>query len=339
MSDLTVTPRLVARAYDANRNGKVSDDLSIDREALPALGGDANVTVEELASALGNDRVLISSGRVELARGPMRVPALHGEYARIHEVAADALNQTINWWVPTRPNRDFYSNEQDYREAVNRYRRERQEYKEKIRIDSAIMANALRNIASVSDDPEIRRIARDTLESQFLRDLGGLIWDDNTINRYETDRAILRNALSTIATLSDVPNVPAVLSRANQALQAAQADVQTEDQVLRNERDAALKRAEEKAATKRDSWFFGKTRAKMVDKKAAEVRAYATEPKTNTLTELARRAYETGINALHGYSKEGARSLGAELDKVTQQAQSIGSTSRNEVNEVRKLGK
>lgn len=112
MGDLTLNPNLVAKAYDTNKDGKVSDNLNIskDTRTINALGGDSDVTVEELANALSNDSVIVQNGTVISTNGSVRIPNLFGDAKQVNEMASNALFKTSSWNLtyPVKPDPEDY---------------------------------------------------------------------------------------------------------------------------------------------------------------------------------------------------------------------------------------
>ena len=135
MGDLTLNPNLVAQSYDTNKN-KVIDELKIKPEAMERIDTDKNgqVSVGELASGIGNDRVLIKDGQVHAAKGSLTIPNLFQDVENVNNMARNTLSRTDAFWntpEPSFPRKDnFYYNqtvwnsegaERAYNKAVNAY--------------------------------------------------------------------------------------------------------------------------------------------------------------------------------------------------------------------------
>ncbi|PIQ25051.1 hypothetical protein COW36_07460 [bacterium (Candidatus Blackallbacteria) CG17_big_fil_post_rev_8_21_14_2_50_48_46] len=95
MSELSIHPAMMALSYDSNRNGKVSDELKVKQnaETLRAIGGDAEVTVMELATALRNDKVVINNGEIQAKSGPVPRVALFNNYGSIQAEVQNIRDQ------------------------------------------------------------------------------------------------------------------------------------------------------------------------------------------------------------------------------------------------------
>ncbi|HEY9723370.1 MAG TPA: hypothetical protein V6D47_15270 [Oscillatoriaceae cyanobacterium] len=102
MSKINLDMKLVAQGYDANKNGRVDDDLNVGNTGIK--------TVDDLANALSNDKVVITNGAV-VAKAPGDAPTLAdvNDMQHVHEITGQALT----WGGPEYPGYQYQTTKYD----------------------------------------------------------------------------------------------------------------------------------------------------------------------------------------------------------------------------------
>lgn len=304
MGDLRIDPRFVAIGFDKNRNGVVSDELRVD---VPGLGAqDGTVSVDQLATALGRDQLIISGGTASRRQAPAKFPELPESRTirSIHNITLQS--QWQNYHSATT-------------EAVASMR-------------ASLMAiNEVSNDNSDFRSRKVREIASDAL----LR---------TSISATTDNHSVLREALRHIQLIAEVPPQPSAVVKdlsdsvaANgQAIKALSDQIKNPAATGAVDKAAAKAAAERKAAAAVPTWqkwlIFGLFRsrshnnaARKIEENLAALQAADPARREQRLGDLARRAYELSLEA------EGVKNLD-DSQKIGNDAKAI----RKELDELKK---
>ncbi len=346
MSAIRPDSSLVARGFDRNRDGRVSDDLRIEAPGLDS-NQDAHVSVEELASALAADRVVISNravvaGQAAVARELPEIKSL----LTIHRLSADALGYfgTGNSQYPG------VRYQSEYRDSSGELRT-RYNYGQAI-ADLRVRLSAIQSLASSYDDFQSRTIARmaDMALSQNNWDHA---FDNGTAqSRYAALFATIQN----ISQLSMPPAHPSDTEKSmNGSVNAARDAVrQLESALLDPGVRTAQGRTQSRVSDLRKQveaipmWqkvlLVGLARKSHLEGQIRDLQGgLQTLEKANPkarmeeLATTAARAYELGQRGAQAQDIGAAQKYADEAAPVTREARTIGIGARNEADTVQKL--
>ncbi len=300
---------LIADAYDTNRNGWVSDELTIEQPSVDS-NGDTRVSVAELAQSLEKDAVEVSDGAIRSARD-RSYPDV-GDVLRLGTIA-EAVKQgkrVGNRYEPD--DREIERAEDgstreviDYETANARLKRE---------------LKGISNAASAGEDPVfagLKRIADDALDT----------WWHADERRYQ----IMYRALEEIgATMGEVPPQPeASVEAASRAvreaqtrLSAAKSELGTPQAQQRLLADAEALLDAEKSKKGLAKLFASRKVAKL-EASIAQLKAFQPDALTRQLSETARNAYELSLEASEAGTLAQARHLEAANSEVRYKASAI----------------
>ncbi|MEZ0368453.1 MAG: hypothetical protein ACAI44_05120 [Candidatus Sericytochromatia bacterium] len=337
MTDLPINPQLVARSYDSNRDGKVSDNLKVrqDAETLRAVGGDADVSVDELANALKNDNVIIKDGEIQANPNvTLRVPLMLDGYGGAQQIAAQAIGHSQTYVRSPEKLIDSRAGEYDrksYEAKINEVSGAHHEISRQA-FDSL---HQLRRQAFDLKDPNLDRLlesaSRAIDNSPKYPDSG-----DYEINRLvyaKSQEQHIKTIQAAFKTVSDYLNKfeqPLSSARsANSAINSAQKQVDREKQAVAN-KDKAVSQLNTEIKEIKESYnpFFRETRMDSRKEKIktinTQVDAYSVNSRQEKLEKLARQNYENVVKALDGYDfKEGAE-IKARTQDILKDADTIG---------------
>ncbi|MFN8673939.1 MAG: hypothetical protein U0457_17895 [Candidatus Sericytochromatia bacterium] len=329
---------LIAKAYDTNKDGLVSDNLKIrkDEKTAQALGGNTDkLSVDQLSVALKTNKVMIKDGEVFAANRDLRVPVLHQDLKNANIVANNALAQTSSWkylFLPSEPRTSDYQGPAQYSAAMMEYKMAMREYEQDVKIDRAVLVNALQNVSSTTNNPQIRTIADNAMKNMLFNNVVGFIFEER--NRYivEQDRNNLRSALSTIRDLTNFKQPTETLSGMSRELSASSQLIQKEKDLITNKSGTAIKNLEAEAIKDEKSWFFGKTRANSDRKDIETIKNLNPKADEDKLANLARSNYENSVKMLDGYSIEDARNLSRQSDAMSRELNNINQNAKSGIN-------
>ncbi|HEY9841547.1 MAG: hypothetical protein ACAI44_05145 [Candidatus Sericytochromatia bacterium] len=322
MTDLPINPQLVARSYDTNRDCKVSDNLKVkqDADTLRALGGDADVTVDELANALKNDNVIIRNGEIQAnPKVTLRVPLQLDGYSRAQSLAREAYFSANTYAkapdkVPSsRSDGDTYE-----RESFNRQIEELDVAENDVRFKAFRSMMELQKQANELKDPQL-----DALLENVSNAINQVV-DYPDTNNPQLNQLIhargqmshiryIQGAFKTVSDYLDKFEQPLSSARsANNAINSAQKEVDRERQAVAN-KGKAVNQLNTEIKEIQDSYnpFFRETRMdsrkEQIKTINSQVDSYSVNSRQEKLEKLARQNYENVVSALDGYSfKEGS---------------------------------
>jgi len=360
MGDLTLNPNLVAKSFDANKNGVVSDDLKVHPEAMERIDAnkDGKVSVEELASGIGNDRVVVKDGQVKPAKGSLNIPNLFKDVENCNAMARNTLSRTDAFWntsEPLYPNKDnFYYTDANgkqkfdktgYNTAKDNYYRQLADYKQDLVLDRALLVNTLQNMIQTTDDGNVQRIARNALDNQQWRDItnmfGNITGEGQSYKRqYETDRMLLRNAVYNIASITEFTQPSETVKKANQQVNSALNAVVNEQNTIDSKLKENIDKANKKIEEINNGWMpFKGMRTKSVENKIGEAKAFSTQGSMQQVENLAKQAYEAGVQATNWDSVDDARNIAHKTQGINNEAYNVQEKAKAEIKKIEKLGK
>lgn len=324
--------RLVAQGFDRNRNGMVSDELKIDAPGLD--GGDGQVSVDELAGALGRDQVVVSGGIVQARQPapPADLPALR-TMKSVHSIAGQSLSLGGAIWpswryqtTRTRSDGSTYT-EYDWAAACTELRAK---------------LEAIRSVTAQMPDARSKAIhdsARQAINSYNFGEVMDFLFDGR---KGRSDYAALYSTLSSIRRMSETPASPA------ETVEGLARSVGAAAGAVGNLRgaagDPAAREAEQKARAKASElrqqaqsipwWqfllifgFFRKMslngKAKQIEQNLATLQAADPDGAARKAADLARRAYEAGIKAGAAKNIDDAQALASDAAPVSKEAQAL----------------
>lgn len=313
MGRIQFDAKLIADAYDANRNGLVSDDLKVEQLSVDS-NGDTEVSVAELAESLEKDAVEVSAGAIRAAR--VRSYPEIGDVLRLTTIAQAVKEgkRVGNRYEPHE--RDIERNADgstreviDYEEGITRLKRE---------------LKSVSHAASTGEDPifsDLKRIADDALDT----------WWQADERRYQ----VMYRALEEIGTkMGEVPPQPeASLQAANRAVLEAQSRLSEAKKELGTSKaqqqllaDAEALLEAEKAKKGLAKMFASRKIAKL-EASIEQLKAFQPDALTRQLSETARKAYELSLEASEVGSLEEARLLEAANAELRYSASAITKNS------------
>lgn len=344
MSDIASNPNLIARSYDTNKDGFVSDNLAIrkDERTQKALGGTDKVSVDQLANALRNDSVVIRNGEVAATNRDMKIPALFQDVQSAHNIASNALTQTSSWnhtYIPQRPRESDYAGPQQYNDAVRNYNEAIRQYKEDIKVDRSVLVNALNNVSYATNNPQIKDIASRAIQNVALNNILGMAVDESSHSIALQDRASLRQALSTISDMTEFTQPSKTISMLNNEINEASQALDRQKNDINTKAPAAIKNLEAARDKASGSWFFGKTRANSDQKDIDSIKSQNPGPATDRLADLARKNYENAVKMTEGFSIGDARNLSSDALPLSREANEIESKANSDAKLIEKNAK
>ncbi len=342
MGQVKIDARLVAAGYDKNRNGIVSDELKID--APIDTDGNKEVSVAELAAALGNDQIVISNGFAQ-ARKPGQAPDMPELriMKSIHEISGEAMTfggpQYPAWrYQETRERSDgstytYYH----WREAI---------------ADLRSKLSAIEAVASNQTDFRSKTIADMARNAMWQNNWSELLDDGTSRSRY----AALYVAVQSINSMSKVPPQP--VDSVNGMFSAVNGAKGAIDGLRNTMKDPGVVSADEKARSKASSlrqaaqsipwWqyllifgFFKKmslnNQAKKVEENLAVLKAANPDNFEGQLTDTARKAYETSQTAWNAKNIDDAQALANSAGPIQNEATGISNGASGQAKKIQDL--
>lgn len=310
-------PNLIAKAYDTNKDGLVSDNLAIrkDPKTAQALGGGDKVSVDQLANALRNDSIVIRNGEAFAPMREVRIPALFQDVESVHSIASNALTQTSSWnhtYIPERPQQANFAGPAQYNDAVKNYNESVRQYRNDIKADRSILVNSLQNISMTTNNPQIRDVASNAMRNVALNDIMGFALDQRNHEIVSQDRSSLRQALSTINDMSQFTQPRETIATLNKEISDASSQIDREKSDINTKAAPAIKNLEAARDKASKSWFFGGMRANSDQKDIDAIKSLDPKSQEDKLAGLARKNYENGIRMAEGFSIQDAKDLSRE---------------------------
>lgn len=321
-------PNLIAKGYDTNKDGFVSDNLAVrkDPKTVNALGGAEKVSVDQLAGALRNDSIVIKNGEAFAPMREVKIESLFQDVESVHSIASNALMQTNSWghtYIPERPRQENYAGPAQYNDAVRNYNDSIRQYREDIKIDRSILVNALQNVTYATNEPQIRNIASRAMSNVALNDIMGFALDQRNHEIVSQDRASLRQALSTINDMSQFTQPKETISMINKEISSASQQLDREKNAINTKSQSAISTLETSKDKASKSWFFGGTRANSKQEDIDTIKSLNPKAQEDKLANLARRNYENGIKMAEGFSIQDARDLSREASPLSREIVNI----------------
>lgn len=335
---------LIARSYDSNKDGFVSDNLKIrkDEKTTQALGNSDKLSVDQLSIALKTNKVMIKDGEIFASNKELKIPALHQDFKNANTIASNALAQTTSWayiFVPSEPNSSDYAGPAQYTAAMASYKISMRQYEQDIKIDRAILVNALQNVSTTTNDPQIKKISDNAMKNIVLNNVVGLIFNERNHDVVLQDRANLRRALSTIKDMTNFKQPNETISQVSKEISEANGMLEKEKLTITNKSPIAIKNLEVEAEKDGKSWFFGKTRAESDKKEIESIKNLNPKIDEDKLSNLARKNYENAVNMIDGFSVQDAKSLSTESNNLSGQINTINKNAKSGINLIEKNAK
>ena len=351
MGDLTLNPNLVARSYDTNRNNLVSDDLKIsnDKKTLKALGGDANVTVEELAKALDEDKVIIKNGTVESPNIDTTIPLFHD-----NDLVGDAISRALKATkestesIPGAPSKLFHSDPADYQKAMDEHKAKLVDKKYALNSDNKNLLNTLKEISEVAKDFEIKQVAARFAKPEISSAMGdeeikNKKFDsplEEEVNKLKAENKVLREKLKDIEKIMDINQPESTLRKADKEIRSAFETITEEQTAIDTRLSTNIKRAEVKIEDIKNGIMpFKESRMNTVKEDIEQAKKFTTDKSMKAVENLAQKAYEVSIEALNGdNSLKHARNLNEKAEYIKTQAETIDKEANSARKKVENLG-
>jgi uncharacterized protein YcfJ len=226
---------LAARGFDTNHNGRV-DELQMSgnvRERIAA--GGADLSVEQLASALDNDQVIVKNGKVQISTGQSPVVIGRDALESIHDQTSTALSHARGYTWDAHILYASPQNPEEYQSAKNEYRRATYQFRgaamalrstlESVRSQAGRENNSLSNAVRSQADTALRYDFFNRFDGWYNAFNDGYDsqsgYDKAKSNYYEARREYenLESAVSSIQrTTSDLPDPAGQLVRLNRGV-------------------------------------------------------------------------------------------------------------------------
>ena len=337
---------LVARGFDRNRDGKVSDDLRIEAKDLDT-NRDGSVGVDELASALAADRVVISNraviaGKAAVARELPDIKSMNV----INRLASDALGYfgTGNSQYPGVRYQSTYT-DREGQEHI------RYNYGQAI-ADLRVRLSAIQSMASSYDDFQSKTIAR-MADMALTQNNWDYVMDNGTSqSRYAALLATIQN----ISQLSVAPAHPSETETTlHGSVNAARDSVRQLESALL---DPGVRTAQGRTQTRVSElrkqieaipmWqkvlLVGLAKKGSLEGQIRNLQGglqtlEKANPKASLeqLSSTAARAYEVGQSGARAQDLGAAQKYADEADPVTREARNLGNQAQNQAETVRTL--
>lgn len=348
MSQLTSVPKAVAAGFDRNQDQWVHDDLTVpnDPQVVSALGGDRQISVDELARAIAEDRVVIRMRKIEPVKGPIEVPNLFADAEAVHPYAKEAVRMTDRFsgdlLVPPMPLRANFKDETSYQQALTGFNQTVDGFERSVRGERFLLMGAIQNVLMRAKDPDIRRTLGLTMAKVAINDL-----DDYFKNvrqgkaggdLYAKDRDVMRQGLVEVARMTDFTPPRVAIQRLNDSLSQADMAVSQEKRLVSEHRDAYLKAAEAHLKELQDkggplNWLA----AQRLKSKIQQAQAADPVQMGLKLNQISRLAYEATVAAWSMGSRDDARVLSHDSKTFGGQAEDIEKQARQDVRAIEGL--
>lgn len=228
---------LAARGFDTNHNGRVEElQMSVNvRDRI--AGGSADLSVEQLASALDNDQVIVKQGKVQISTG--QSPFVVGKEAlqSINDQASTALRMARGYTWDAHILYANPQNPQEYQDAKQEFRRATWQFRDaamglrstlsSVRSQASRENNSLANAVRSQADTALRYDFWNQFDGWYNAFSDGdyqSSYDTAKSNYYQARREYenLESAVSSIQrTTSDLPDPGAQLVRLNRGVNQA----------------------------------------------------------------------------------------------------------------------
>ncbi len=345
MSGLTFNSGLVAKSYDTNNDGVVSDNLKVrqDQKTISALGGSDKVSVGQLANAIGNNSVIVKNGEIFAPANAIKIPVMYQDIQAVHDVASNALSSTSSWghtYVPSYPRESDFQGPAQYKEAVSNYNSAVRSYREDIKTDRAVLVNALNNISYTTNNPQIKNMVNTAIRNTAMNDILGMAINERNNTVIMEDRNSLRSALTSISDMTQFTQPSRSIGIVNKEIESANNNLVTEETNIKTKLPAAVAQTEKEIAdVKAHAWFFKGRRVEGKENDIKEIKGYSTASGVAGLTQLARANYELGVSVLDGFSIEDARGISQSTLQNERQVNQIGEKAAREAKKIDKMTK
>ncbi|MBC7474010.1 MAG: hypothetical protein H7263_06930 [Candidatus Sericytochromatia bacterium] len=345
MSGLTFNSGLVAKSYDTNNDGIVSDNLKVrqDQKTISALGGSDKVSVGQLANAIGNNSVIVKNGEIFAPANAIKIPVMYQDIQAVHDVASNALSNTSSWnhtYIPSYPRESDFQGPAQYKEAVSNYNSAVRSYRADIKTDRAVLVNALNNISYTTNNPQIKNMVNTAIRNTAMNDILGMVVNERNNTVIMEDRNSLRSALTSISDMTQFTQPSKNIGIVNQEIKNANDNLVTEETNIKTKLPAAVAQTEKEISdVKAHAWFFKGTRVEGKENDIKEIKGYSTVSGVSGLTQLARANYELGVSVLDGFSIEDARGISQSTLQNERQVNQIGEKAEREAKKIDKMTK
>lgn len=348
MSQLTSVPKLVAQGFDRNQDQWVHDDLTVpnDPSLIMALGGDRQVSVDELARAIEGDRVVIRNRKIEPVGGPIEVPNLFADAESVHPYAKEAVRMTDRFpgdlVVPPMPLRANFKDDASYQAALTSFHQRVDNFERSVKGERYLLLGAIQNVLMRAKDPEIKGILHMAMAKVVINDLDDYFkavrQGKASGEVYAKDRDVMRQGLVEVARLTDFTPPRLAIQRLNGSLSLADMAVSQEKRIVTEHREAYIRAAEAKLKELEEqggpiNWLAAqRLKAKLQQAKAADPTQLSLR-----LNQIARLAYEATVAAWGMGSRDDARVLSHDSRTFSGQADEIEKQARQEVRAIEGL--
>ncbi len=348
MAAVRLDSHLVAQGFDKNRNGSVSDDLKVD--APIDADGNGQVSVAELAAAIGKDQVVISAGVVAARKpaAPADLPEIR-TMRSVHQIASNiAMFGAIypGWQYErtrTRADGSTYT-DYDWGSAC---------------VELRARLESIKSVTAAMPGSARAKAIRDTASSALGAHTFGVVLDFLFDTRQgRSDYQALYSTLTNIQRMSQTPAEPAqTVETVGKAVAGAAGAV---DGLRQAAGDPASKGAEEKARARAADlrqqaqtiplWqfflifgFFKKMslngQAKKVEENLATLKAANPDALGQRAAELARQAYDIGTEAGTAKSLDDAFKLEADAKPIVTGSEGVRRDAQGQADKIKALFK